>query len=261
MLRSLTLRTELLTLSGLSQLSDAGDYIVQSTPAEPDYWMGNQIIFKTTDVGRAQAEALFERHFPDARHRAFVWDAPDLQSEAISDDFAEAGYEAEHVDALVLAGPLRDAPLPSGITIRPFEDEADWIAALDLQEEVGIEQGYDQRGHRAYLAGRNKGRRSQIAKGLGQWFGAFDGDLLVAQMGIFHDDTVARYQAVETRTSHRRRGVCSALLRHAALWALDRAPQASVVIVAEANGPAGRLYRSMGFAHRETIRGVLRPGY
>jgi predicted GNAT family acetyltransferase len=80
-------------------------------------------------------------------------------------------------------------------------------------------------------------------------------------MGIFHDQKIARYQSVETRASHRKRGICSALLRHSALWALGRAPNADVLIVAEADSNAGRLYRNMGFAHAETIFGVARDGY
>lgn len=80
-------------------------------------------------------------------------------------------------------------------------------------------------------------------------------------MGMFHDAHIARYQSVETRATHRRRGICSALLRHCALWALGRAPEVQVVIVAEADTNAGRLYRSMGFAHAETIYGVVRDGY
>lgn len=112
-----------------------------------------------------------------------------------------------------------------------------------------------------YLARRNAGRRAQIAKGLGQWFGAFDGDRIVASMGMFHDDRIARYQSVETRATHRKRGICSALLRHCALWALGRAPNADVVIVAEPDTDAGRLYRRMGFSHAETIYGMLRDGH
>lgn len=90
-------------------------------------------------------------------------------------------------------------------------------------------------------------------------FGAFYGDELVAQMGIFHDAQIARYQSVETRVTHRRRGVCSALLRHAAQWALRRAQQ--TVVVAEADSDAGRLYRRMGFSPTETLYGVIGDGY
>lgn len=257
-LRSLTMQSELLTLSGISQLTPKDGYVIQATPTEPNYWMGNQLIVQRDDFGFNKLLAHFEQHFPIAKHRTFVWDIPDMSQGIIPAEFVANGFRHDSVDALVLNGPLREAPIPDGIVIRPIEAATDWDAALELQCDIAIEEGYDQTGYRTYLRGRNDSRRIQIGKGLGQWFGAFEGDLLVAQMGMFHDAAVARYQSVETRESHRRRGICGALLRHCALWALGRSPQAKVVIVAEMNSDAGRLYRSMGFAHTETIHGVIR---
>ncbi|WP_044037563.1 GNAT family N-acetyltransferase [Octadecabacter arcticus] len=94
----------------------------------------------------------------------------------------------------------------------------DWTKAEALQAEVGLEDGRDPKFYGPYLARRNAGRRDQITKGISQWFGAFDGYRIVAQLGMFHDDSIARYQYVETRATHRRRGICSALLR----WAVRR---------------------------------------
>jgi GNAT superfamily N-acetyltransferase len=255
------MQSELLTLSGLSFLTEHDRYIVQKTPTEPDYWVGNQLILQTPDFSYERALEVFEHHFPTATHRSIVWDIPDMNAAEVPAQFAENGFVLDDVDALVLTGELRDVPLPEGIAIRPIISDADWDAALDLQHEVGIEEGFTQPTHRDYLRKRNEGRRVQIAKGLGQWFGAFEGGSLVCQMGMFHDDTVARYQSVETRFTHRRRGICSALLRHAAHWVQNRASATKIVIVAELGSDAGRLYRSMGFAHVETIHGVIRSGY
>jgi GNAT superfamily N-acetyltransferase len=145
--------------------------------------------------------------------------------------------------------------------MRALLGESDWARSHMLQIEIAREDGEDEIGFEIYLARRNVGRQTQIAKGLGQWFGAFDGEQLVAQMGIFHDDATARCQAVATRFTHRRRGICAALLRHVALWALGRAPDAQVVIVADVGSDAGRLYRRMGFAPVETVFGILKGGY
>jgi hypothetical protein len=100
----------------------------------------------------------------------------------------------------------------------------DWTKAEALQAKIGLEDGRVPKFYGPYLARRNAGRRDQITKGIGQWFGAFDGDRIVAQLGMFHDGSLARYQSVETRATHRRRGICSALLRQAALgrWAVRR---------------------------------------
>lgn len=258
MLTSVTMTSELLTLSGISHVTQHDGYCVQSTPTEPNYWMGNQLIVQREGYDFATLMRLFEQHFPNAEHRSFVWDIPNMAQDVIPAAFVENGYKHDDVDALVLGDTLRQADAPDGVRIRAIQSDADWAAALELQTEIAIEEGYTEAGYREYLDGRNKSRRIQIAKGLGQWFGAFEGEMLVCQMGMFNDARVARYQSVETRKTHRRRGICSALLRHAALWALDRAPDAKVVIVARMDSDAGRLYRSMGFAHAETIHGVIR---
>jgi len=250
-----------MTLSGLSTLGEHAGYIVQSTPSEPDFWMGNQIIVQDASISVAEALALFVTHFPEAEHRAVVWDIPDLASDVFAKEAAKLGLPFDGFDALSLKGPLRDVPVPDGIVLRALDRPEDWAKAQALQAEIGIEEGRDPLAHGPYLERRNAARRVQIAKGIGQWFGAFAGDDLVAQMGIFHDAQIARYQSVETRANHRRRGICSALLRHVAQWALDRAPQATVVIVAEADSNAGRLYRRMGFSPTETLYGVVGDGY
>ena len=248
------MRSELLTLSGISYLEQHDGYLVQSTPSEPDFWMGNQLIMSDTARTVPDAFSLFETHFPEATHRSVVWDVPGMDPSLLGD-------QVEGFDAMMFGGTMTDAPTPDGIVLRPLDGPKDWAKVEGLQAEVGQEEGRDAQAHAPYLARRNAGRRAQIDKGLGQWFAAFDGDRVVASMGMFHDDQIARYQSVETRQSHRRRGICSALLRHCALWALDRAPNADVVIVAEADTDAGRLYRNMGFVHAETIYGVVRDGY
>ena len=260
MLRSLAMRSELLTLAGISQLTAHGNYFVQSTPTEPDFWMGNQLILSDVSRDGEETFALFCDHFPDATHRSVVWDMPNIDPKTLP-NFAALGCQMDGFDTMTLQGSLRDVAVPDGITLRSVVTADDWAKIEQLQAEVGIEEGRDPVSHAPYLARRNAGRRRQIGKGLGQWFSAFDGDQIVASMGMFHDAHIARYQSVETRATHRRRGICSALLRHCALWALGRAPDAQVVIVAEADTDAGRLYRSMGFAHAETIYGVVRDGY
>jgi len=258
-LRSLAMRSELLTLSGISHLTQHDGYLVQSTPTDPDFWMGNQLILSETRLSGPDAFSLFEHHFPNATHCSVVWDIPDLDPSSLRDvERADGSFDG--FDTMMLQGRLQDAAVPTGITLRTLSGPDDWARAEDLQEEVGLEEGREPATYRPYLARRNKGRRGQIEKGLGQWFGAFEGQNLVAQMGMFHDTTIARYQSVETKASHRNRGICSAMLRHAALWTLGRAPNAKIVIVAGSDTDAGRLYRKMGFEHAETIYGLLRSG-
>ncbi|MEJ6404301.1 GNAT family N-acetyltransferase [Yoonia sp. 2307UL14-13] len=257
--RSLALASDAVTMQGLSTFEDHGDHIVQRTRAEPDYWHGNIVIMKDcrnplADVGH------FARHFPDATHHVTVWDIPNLDPAPIAAVLKPQGFDIDTFDVLALNGPLSDAAMPSGIILRELNHN-DWPALTDLQIEVSREDGYDPASHRPYLERRNIARQRQIAEGLGTWFGAFDGDLIVGSMGLFHDTSIARYQAVETRASHRRRGICAALLSHSHQWLHPRAPQATTIIVAEADSNAGRLYRRAGFTLAETLVEATKPGY
>ncbi|SLN33908.1 GNAT family N-acetyltransferase [Pseudooctadecabacter jejudonensis] len=259
-LKSLEMRSELLTLTDISHLTWHDGYAVQRTPSEPNFWHGNQIILQHNKFTADEAFAMFERAFPDASHRSVVWDMPEL-ARADLPDFTHLGGVVDSTDALTLQSQIAPADIPDGIDIRPIEGDADWAQVLDLMDEVGIEEGYPADTHRPFLEKRNINRRALIAKDMGQWFGAFESGMLVGHMGLFHDASVARYQCVETKMTHRRRGICAVLLRVSALWALGRAPDATVTIVAETDSDAGRLYRRMGFAWAETIHCAVKAGY
>ena len=141
-----------------------------------------------------------------------VWDIPNLGPLKLR-GVGDLGYTLDGFDTMILQGSLCDAVMPDGMSVQALDGMDDWTKAEALQTEVGLEDGRDPKFYGLYLARRNAGRRDQITRGIGQWFGAFDGDRIVAQLGMFHDGSLARYQSVETRATHRRRGICSALLR------------------------------------------------
>ncbi len=255
MFRSIGLASDALIMRGLSVFEEHSNRIVMRTPDEPDYWHGNLVIMR--ELGDPVDDvAYFARDFPDASHLTVVWDVPGLDPAPLS--AALPGLEVETFDVLSLQDPIRHAAVPAGIGLRVVTD---WDGLLALQLEAAKDEGYDLAVHQGYLERRNAALRAQIAADCGQWFGAFDGDLIVGTLGIFHDDSVARYQSVITRASHRRRGICAALLTYACHWAQHRAPDAIPVIVAEAESNAGRLYRRMGFALTETLVEATKRGY
>ena len=77
-LRSLAMRSELLTLLGISHLTEHDSYLVQSTPTESNFWMGNQLIMLDVLLSAPEKVETFEKHFPDASHRSVGWYIPNL---------------------------------------------------------------------------------------------------------------------------------------------------------------------------------------
>ncbi len=259
MLRSLGLRSDMLSMTGVSTLEPHPLGHIMRTPSEPTYWSGNVLIRDTFEVQPDIDIAAFHAAFPDASHVKILWDTPGPDVNAMQAAFDDP-FEVDTYDVLTLSGVAVASATPVGVTLRSFCDN-DWDASALLAAEIAAEEGYDPAVHTPFLNRRNTTRRQQIADGLGEWFGAFEGSQLVAQMGMFHDNGVARFQSVETRKSHRRMGICAALLAHVSGWANARAPVATQVIIAQADSNAGRLYRRAGFAHTETLVEAGRPGY
>lgn len=162
---------------------------------------------------------------------------------------------------MALRGALHRSEAPEGIAVRSVVGNAEWAQLFDLHFATGQEEGNEAPEFRDFLAGRMTTRQRQIAEGFGTWLGAFDGDDLVAGLGTFADHRVARYQHVETAASHRRRGICAAMVCAGADWAAARQPGAVPVIVADRHGPAERIYRRCGFSHEETLFTALLGAY
>lgn len=256
-MKSLELTTDLLAMKGATEVETFPDRVIQRTPNEPDFWFGNRVIFTNPPKDAAAAIAQFRADLPEVRHICIAWDIPNLPVEPVRALFARTGVTVDEGDVLTLTGLLHPAPPPAGLTLRTFQPE-DWAQSHDIGMGIAEEEGQSLTGHRSYLEGRAKTRKRQIEAGFAQWFGAFEGDLLVGDMGIVHDQRYIRYQLVQTRASHRRRGIATALLGFALDWARARAPQATPVIVADAGSDAGRLYRRAGFAPAETTLVALR---
>jgi GNAT superfamily N-acetyltransferase len=159
----------------------------------------------------------------------------------------------EKTDVLSRDEPLPRTPAPGGIALRPITSDEDWAQVLDLQIETGIEEGYNPAVYNAFLEKRLATRRAQITEGWGQWFGAFENGALVADLGIFTDGKVARYQSVQTRASHRKRGLARALLSEASHWAKAHSPEARLVILADEGAPSAQIYRRAGFDLSERL--------
>ncbi|WP_368185518.1 GNAT family N-acetyltransferase [Aestuariibius sp. HNIBRBA575] len=257
-MKSLGLVTDLLVMTGFSVIEPQGTALVQRSVNEPNFWFGNRLILSDMSADPQDCLQMFQTAFPDAHHVTISWDQPQWTAQDIPDGFAKAGLTIDCEDILTLSNPLNRTNVPDGITIRAFEKTSDWDQSEDIQFDVMMDEGYSPDGTKDYLRKRSKTRRLQIADGLGQWFGAFEGEILVGDMGIFHDQNVIRYQSVQTHKSYRGRGICSVLLCKALDWAQARAPMATPVISAMADSVAGRLYRRAGFQHSENLISAFR---
>lgn len=258
-MKSLEFATDLMVQDGQTEIQRFDDRFVQRTPEEPNFWFGNRVVFYDPPKSSGDLIDQFHADLPDAKHICISWDVPNLSLQSVKDVFAPTTLRIEEADVLALRQDLKRVDVPEGISIRPLHSASDWrqseaIGRADLLKDNVPEAGID-----SFLKNKSAARQSQISKGLGQWFGAFDGDTLAGDMGIFHNERLIRYQSVQTHEAYRRRGICSALLCASLDWAQGRALNAQPVIVAQADSDAGRLYRRAGFELAETTISAYRP--
>ncbi len=199
--------------------------------------------------------ATFAREFPGATHVALG-----LPRLPLAERYLRLGLNVGTEDVLVTTTLPEQRPLPGPYAARPFADAADWSALLTENTDENRRAGtFPEAEHVAYLRAEQTLREDMVNVGVAQWFGAFDADgRLAAHLGVVVCDDLARYQAVGTHPDHRRRGLAGHLLGLAARWAHERGVT-EWVIVTETVNPAGRLYRSVGFAPDAVQVSVYRP--
>lgn len=257
-LRSLGLASDVMVLGDRSQLEERAGYCVLRSPEEPDFWFGNMIFEDSDRVDPEHQIAIFRSEFPDAKHVTIAWDIPDMKETDRLDVFKQRGFKVDKSDVLVLSASLVRHEAPEGISIRQLETDEDWDKATELQGITGVEVGHDAEGYLSYIKTRMEACRRLTDEGRGIWLGAFDGDELAGDLGIYANSETARFQAVETRASYRRKGICAALVTAGVEWAQARYPQTQTIIVADQHSAAGWIYRRCGFALKEQIFAVYK---
>jgi ribosomal protein S18 acetylase RimI-like enzyme len=256
---SLGYRTDLmlLQLSG-SELTDRGDYVVIRTPANPTFWWGNYLLFRTAFAPSALETRMetFRQEFPDVSHLALGLDSTDGLVGA-EDEVKAAGLEIDRSTVMTATQVNEPARPNDSSQFRFLSTDADWeqLVALTLAANTMEVEGYEE-----FNRLRVAAERSLVEAGNAQWFGAFDGDRLQASLGLASDGSgVARFQNVQTHPDDRGRGIASTLLHRASRYGLDELKAHTLVMVADPDYLAIRIYRSLGFGDNEVQVGIARP--
>jgi ribosomal protein S18 acetylase RimI-like enzyme len=257
--RSLGIRTDLIFRAHEGSIVDRGAYCVVRTPQQPSYFWGNYLIFPQPPAPAAVREwdELFAREFadqPDSSHRCYTWEAralSDPAEPAAVQAFERAGYDYD-VSLILATSSVREPPHPNhAFRYRPLASEADWQQLLVLQAQ-SRDEDFAEAAYLEFLRLRVAHWRELVAQGHGLWLGAFEGERLVADAGLFWQADLGRFQNVETAEAYRRRGVCGTLIHELCRIGLARGLR-ELVMEADESYHAARVYESLGFQRVERI--------
>ena len=274
------LRSELIFLpsAGSSALNNyrVDDYVVIRTPDNPTYWWGNTLFFDAAPDANdfERWTRLFEDHVrtpqPASRHTTFGWSGP---AGGVVQPFLDAGYE--HFAMVVLAAhattPISASHPNRSTRIEAFAG-ADWSMLCDLLVETRDQHKHSLSGYTDFAERRIAGWRALAERGQGAWFGAWrdiDGKAtLIAALGVFVEAQrgadgrrVGRFQHVVTHPSARRQGLAGTLVEHASRHAFEVLAADILLILADANDIARRVYESTGFRAHGWQQCLERGGY
>ncbi len=249
---SLGFRTDLalLTASG-STVEDRGTHLVVRSPDNPSYFWGNFLLLAQPPAPGGEREVIgaFQTEFPEAMHVSIGVDGTEDLTEVLR-PFVAAGMEVDSGTVMTAATLVAPRPVAEAVVVRPLASDSDWEARARLSHHLWSQT--DEATFMTYARGKNDQERALVASGVGQRFGAFIDDELVSTAGIFATEKgVARYQSVETHPEHRRRGLAAAVVHAAGEHALATYGAEVLVIAADADGEAIRIYRSLGFVDVE----------
>jgi ribosomal protein S18 acetylase RimI-like enzyme len=251
---SLANRTDLALLQlGGSVVEDRGDHLVVRTPANPTYWWGNFLLLSQVPPA-AETDRWLERFaaaFPDAGHLAFGFDGSGGRVADLA-AFAERGLHCE-ASTVMTATAVHAPPRPNReATYRRLTSDEDWAQSVELQVACN-DRGEDGADHLEFVRRKVATNRALTEAGHGAWFGAFVDGVLRTQMGLLSASPgLARFQSVETHPGARGRGLAGSLVHEVSRYGFGELGARTLVMVADPDYLAIRVYRSVGFVDGES---------
>jgi len=256
---SLGFRTDLALLERAgSTIDDRGDHLVVRSPENPGFYWGNFLLLDHVPSGGRLEEWLdrFAAAFPEALHRAFGFDTQGTVDDLSA--FEAQGFGVENSTVMTASSVHPPARPNAEATYRAFTSDEDWVQSIELR--IACDNLDQSVGHHEFVRRRANSNRALVAAGHGRWFGAFLGHTLVAQMGLVAAAPgLARFQSVETHPEHRGRGLAGTLAHRVSAFGFEELKAKTLVIVADPDYLAIRIYRAIGFTDNEVQLQAERP--
>ena len=257
-LRSPGFRSQLIFTAFDGRAEDRGDHWALHTLSNPNFFWGNLLIFdRPPERGDFKRwTETFQKEFtdPSIYHMTFAWDSPTGEIGDVS-EFIEHGYLLEPTVVLSAKTVVKPPKFNDTLEVRPLSTPAEWEEMIQVQ--IATSGDHLSREEWAKFS-QNQATRFQAMEkeGFGHWYGGFYNGKVVAGLGIFHRNGIARFQTVSTHPDFQRRGFCQTLVYLASLQAKQSARIDEFVMCADPGYHAIKVYESVGFQRQALEHGV-----
>ncbi len=227
------------------------------TPNLPGFFWGNFLLFAkpptSGDFDRWRERFKSEvGDQPGVEHEAFGWDSP---SGAMGDveSFKSAGF-VPFSSAVMTADHVSPSPhLNFDVVTRPVTTADEWDAAALCEANYTSDSTPNHR-----IEARIASYRGMSRTDSGEWYGAFLEGRIVGGLGIYKVDETGVIEAVSTHPDFRRRGIGRSAVYQATRHAMENLGIRELLLIADDEGDAKRMYEQLGFRTVEMQVGMLR---
>lgn len=254
--KSLGAQTNFLMDNFLAETYERDEYFVIKTPNRPTYFWGNYILMKSPPVLGAFEKwiAIYEKEVGTRESLGFCSITFDYDPSKPFDtsDFTDNGFRVG-VDKILVADKVyRPRKLNEDLVIKEYDlsnhikdyvalhFDPDWIYGNESEQME-------------FITGQGNEFASLIKKRSAKRYGAFLDVKLIADLGIYWDDKVVRFNSISTHSLYRRRGACSTLVYKVSKDLLEQFPAKKLVMQADEDYHAAGIYESIGFVQTDKV--------
>lgn len=199
---------------------------------------------------------LFRREFtnPKIYHVTLAWDSPTGEIGDVS-EFLENGYRLEGNAVLSASEVVKPSKFNKELEVRTISGNEEWERMIQIQMASAHDHLSLAEWESFY---RKQSERYQAMEqaGFGHWYGGFFEGQLVAGSGIFYRRGLGRFQTVSTDPAFQRRGFCQTLVYLASESVLASGKVEQLVMCADPDYHAIKIYESVGFKRQLVEYGV-----
>lgn len=257
---SIGLKSEFLFFDHISIIYPKNEYVVVKTPRNPKYISANFLLFKNApnpdDI--ELWPRLFQKEFlnnPNIKHIKLVWDDITI-NENVIDGFLKNNFELEHYRSLIATGLLTADKINQNICVRIL-NENDWEEVVQDQmlfRPTELSEDY----YREFSKQLMDDYRSIILLNKSIWFGAYIGSQMIGSVGLLWSNTMVAFQRVLIKPEFRMHGACKTMLHYVAAWISNSLKDRTLVILAEKDSIAEKIYTNLGFKVKEELLAFYR---